>query len=120
MSTRGPFLVRPYWQHSGGHPVLHLLVFLVDRGAPRRRRHLALPPPGAAAGRRPARLATAGAPPAPTRSGSSACATRAARSAPDEFRRMSVDLGAAPDAFGPASAASEAPAQPGGPDAPAA
>jgi hypothetical protein len=117
VNTRGPFIVRPDWQQGGGHPVLHLLVLLlivallVAGGIWLYRR---LAPPQAGAGS----LATAG---APGTDPLGIVRLRYARGeiGPDEFRRMSVDLGAAPDAFAPASAAAEAPTEPGGPAAPA-
>ena len=119
MNTRGPFMVRPYWQHGGGHPVLHLLVLLVIvallvAGGIWLYRRLAQPRVGAGG------LATAGGAPGTDPLGIVRLRYARGEIGPDEFRRMSVDLGAAPDAFAPASAASEAPTQPGGPAAPAA
>jgi uncharacterized membrane protein len=112
MNTRGPFIVRPYWQHGGGHPILHLLVLLVIvallvAGGVWLFRRLAQPQVGA------------GGPAAADPLGIVRLRYARGEIGPDEFRRMSVDLGAAPDAFGPSSATSEAPTQPGGPAAPA-
>ena len=113
MSPHGPFVVHPYaFQQHGGHPFLHLLVLVVvvtllvaggiwlfRRLAPPRGGVAALAPAGAAGGADPLGIVR----------------LRYARGeiGRDEFQRLSVDLGAAPDAFGPASAASEAPTQAG-------
>jgi uncharacterized membrane protein len=113
MSPRGPFVVHPYsFQGHGGHPFLHLLVLLAvvalliaggiwlfRRLSPRQAGVATLAPAGAPGGADPLGIVR----------------LRYARGeiGREEFQRLSVDLGAAPDTFGPASAASEAPTQAG-------